>query len=130
MNFKNFKRKEIMDKLSELAEERKQNLEITPDMFDNVIGCVHSTNVKLIHLIKTEDKIYTTLDLSKEIKEYNERISKEWIDTVVEPFYENVAKFLERHSEYCIKNLEIESKIATTKGLLLEDAKQMFGGLL
>ena len=99
----NFKRKEVMDKLSELVEERKQNLEITSDMFDNVIGCIHSTNVKLVHLIKTEDKIYTTLDLSKEIKEYNERISKEWIDTVVEPFYENVAKFLERHPRILYK---------------------------
>lgn len=117
--------KELYDRIDEVAKERRNNLGLTPDMAieGKAIGCYHTVCFELVQIIRTEDKINTIHELSKEIKEYNDRTSKEWMDTVVEPLCKNILEFLDKHPQYCIKTVENKSFLATFKGLILQDLK-------
>lgn len=124
------KQKEIRNKLDKIAEERSDNLRITPCMMDHVISNMHKVHIELVHVIKTEDKIDEISDIPTEVVQYNHGVSREWLDTVVEPFFNNIINFLDKHPEYCIKMLDSESRTSTCKGMLLNDIKSMLSDIL
>lgn len=121
---------EIEEKLKQLIEERKENLTINVENANKIIGCSHEISIKLVHLINTEDKIESVNGISEEVIEFNRRASEEWMNTVLEPFYKNVVTFLKLHPEYNVKELNIQSDLATGKGLLINDLKSIIGEMM
>ena len=104
---------------------------VNTDDIDNFIAQTHICSVELMHLIKTEEQMDNIQEqLSDELKMFSNNVAKEFMCDVIDPFCESMTKFLEKHPEYLVKGLTIDSRMESGKSVAMREMKHMLIDLM
>lgn len=113
-------------KLEQLTSNRKPTFDMNNTDLDNLIAQTHVCQIELVHLIKTEDRIDNLKEqLSNELRTYTRNVAKEFMQDILDPFCESVTKFLEKHPEYIVKGLTMNSEVESGKSVALREIKHV-----